>query len=178
MNQYTERETKILWIDVELICHKLTEMWAKKVFDNIRTITSFDYIDKGRSLIQEWKHLKITEEWKTKISFDEKSVNWDIISIKNKIWRKKEMKDILEMLWLVPIASAQARRISYEYGDTDIDIDIFPHIDPFVEIESENIEAIQSMIWKLSLSDHTSVHISTPEVFKIYDLDYYQLFKI
>lgn len=175
---YEESELKILEINVDEIHTSLLSLWAKKVYDDLRTITSYDFIDPANSLKNKWIQLKITEEGTVKMSIDQIWENGHIHSIKNKLWRKLEMEDTLAVLWIQPIASVKARRISYELWEIDIDIDVFPDIPPFCEIDAASSQALQELIVKLWLHENKTTTESTISVFRHYWLAYYELFKI
>jgi adenylate cyclase class IV len=113
-----------------------------------------------------------------KMSLDYVHESWKVVSIKNKLWRKSEMEGTLKILWFHPVAKVKVRRISLEFKWSDFDIDIFPNIPPFIEIDSDKPESIETMISKLWLDEHLKVTYSTIKVFEKYWFDYYDIFKI
>lgn len=174
--KYLENEIKVLNIDVEKTLKVLKDLWVLIVYDDFRVITGYDTKDK--SLRDQGIQLKITEEWTVKMSLDYVHESWKVVSIKNKLWRKSEMEGTLKILWFHPVAKVKVRRISLEFKWSDFDIDIFPNIPPFIEIDSDKPESIETMISKLWLDEHLKVTYSTIKVFEKYWFDYYDIFKI
>ncbi len=174
---YEENEIKVLKINATDIINKLNVLWAQKVFDDERVISSYDYVDWTKTLQSKWQHLKITEEGTTKISIDGRSESWLITSIKNKISRKREMESLLDVLWLQKVAEVRARRVSFERNWVDIDIDFFPMIQPFVEIDADSSEAIEWCCSQLWLDVKEWFIGSTIEAHKQLWVSYFEVYK-
>lgn len=96
MEQYREHEIKILDVDVLELQHKLEELGAKKVFDGIRIITTFDTPE--RKFTTEKKIIRITEEDKIKLSMNYSDSEVQKNSIKVFTSRKEETEDFLVQL--------------------------------------------------------------------------------
>ena len=62
-------------------------------------------------------------------------------------------------------------RYSYIYKDAEIEIDIWPIIDPYLEIECDNDDTINEIIDKLNLKDKKIVSINTEELYKEKGID-------
>lgn len=67
----------------------------------------------------------------------------------------------------------EKERISYILEDVEIDIDSWPHIPTYLEIENDNIDKIKSIVLKLELNDKEIVSCNTVEIYKKYGLDVY-----
>lgn len=68
----------------------------------------------------------------------------------------------------------EKRRVSYEYKGVEIDIDSWPHIPPYMEIEHDKPEEIDSIIDELGLAEHEIVSCNTSDVYQRYGIDIYQ----
>lgn len=68
----------------------------------------------------------------------------------------------------------EKRRIKYYLDNTEVDIDIWPLIPPYLEIEGESEEQIKKVIKKLDLSDKEIVSYNTAEVYKKYGIDIFK----
>ncbi len=177
MDKYVEHELKILDVNTSELQKKLEELWAKKVFDGTRIITTFDTPE--RKFTHEKKIIRITEEGKTKLSINFPSSQIQKNSIKVFTSRKEETKDFLRQLWIIPIAEVETRRISYEWGEVDLDIDIFPEIPAFLEIDIENLmRPLDELLEELDLKNNKQVICWTEEIFSEYGKNYYTLFRI
>lgn len=173
MKKYREHEIKILDIDVKDLEGKLEALGAKKVFDGERILTTYDTPE--RKYTFEKKIIRITEEDKVKLSVNLPGVE----SIKLFTSKKEETEDFLAQLGINPIARVSARRISYEWDKVDFDIDIFPEVPPFLEIDTEHLLIhLENLLTSLGIEKNKRVTCGTEEVFSEYGKNYYTLFKL
>jgi adenylate cyclase class IV len=177
MTNFIETEYKVLDIDLNNLSAAMEKIGTKKVYDDIRIITYFDHPD--RSLRKANEGIKLTEEDKLKLEYTRKSLTEQSDSVKLFVSRKEEVVEFLGRLNLIPITEVQARRISYELDSIDFDIDCFPGIPPFMEVDlGESTLRLEELLHSLSLSDHKPIVATTPEIFAHYDKDYFEEFKI
>lgn len=172
---YAEHEIKVLNVDVKGLQEKLETLGAKQVFNSERTITYFDY--PTSQFKTDKVDFKLTEEDSIKLSYTSHTENGKE-TIKLRVSRKQEAVDLLAKLNLFPITEVVSHRTSYEWEGVDFDIDEFPQIPPFLEIDLEDSkENINSILEKLDLSENQKGEFSTPEIYKLYNLDYFDIFK-
>lgn len=81
---------------------------------------------------------------------------------------------ILEQLGFSFRNYQEKKRTTYVLDNTEIDIDSWPLIPPYLEIEGESDEQINKIVQKLELSDKEMVSCNTAEVYKKYGIDIYQ----
>lgn len=175
-NNYEEHEVKILDVNVEAIKQKLESLGAKKVFDAQRVLTTFD-TEEGKFRSQN-KIVRLTEEGKLKLSVNYYESEAKA-SVKVFTSRAKETIDLLKQLEVFPIAKVTQHRVSYELGKVDFDIDTFPNIPSFLEIDVEHLEyPLEELLGKLGLTENKVVNLGTEAIFKEYGLDYFELFGI
>ncbi len=165
-------EIKVLDIDVENLEPKLIALGAKKVFDDVRTITYFkNPKDDGVPF------LKLTEEGeKLKLSSQDLETHEDV---KVFVSRKDECMRVLATLGYMPVSEVKAKRISYELGSIDFDIDQFPGIPAFLEVDmGENPPMTTDELFSnLGLESNKKGEFSTPEIVAQYGKDYFEVFK-
>ena len=181
LNKYKEHEIKILDIDINSVTKKLEEIGEKKVYDDIRTIITLDTEDK-KFLNQKDKLIRITDEGSIKVTMHVNQSQPDIkAGIKFKTSRLKETMDFFHEMELDPISKVKAPRISYELGKIDFDIDNFPAIPPFLEIDIEHIAeegyTVKSLLNKLGLENNKVVVMGTEDIHKLYNIDYFEVYK-
>lgn len=180
MFTFTEQEIKILDIDPKEIQSKLEEMGAKKVFDADRVFTTFDTPD--RKYTAQNTTIRLTEEDKLKLSIRTLKKDGKKDSVKVFTSRKQETVDFLDRLGLSSVAEVKSHRVSYELGEgnvVDVDIDEFPGIPPFVEIDLEFLPMpLEEFLIKLGLAGREPMDITTEEIYSYYGKDYFELFKI
>ena len=77
---------------------------------------------------------------------------------------------MLESLGLSRIAVQEKKRISYEHGDTRYDVDTWPGVPPYVEVEAPSAQAVLEAVALLGFADSDAVSLSAAEVFKKYGI--------
>ncbi len=178
MNNYSENEIKVLNIDVGDVEMRLKKMHAKPVYMGQRTISTFDYSDsrchKRDTLI------RLTEEGTVKITVH---INNSALDGNRKIIKLHPLenvdtcKDFLFSLGLQEKTRVTAKRSSYEMGKIDFDIDEFPVIPPFLEIDVEKLDMpLDLLLHDLGLEKKQIVDCGTEEIFRMYGIDYYSVF--
>ena len=68
----------------------------------------------------------------------------------------------------------EKRRVTYLLNGVEVDIDSWPMIPSYVEIENDSIEKIQDVRTKLGLQEKEMVSCNTQDVYKKYGIDIYQ----
>lgn len=81
---------------------------------------------------------------------------------------------ILEQLGFSFRNYQEKKRETYILEGTEIDIDSWPLIPPYLEIEGESDEEIEKIMKRLELSSKEIVSCNTAEVYKKYGMDIYQ----
>lgn len=181
LSEYKEHEIKVLDVDVEALCAKLESIGAKKVYDDVRTIIALDTEDR-HYLNDKDKLIRVTDEGSIKVTMHVNQSKPDIKSgIKFKTSRLKETMDFFHEMGLDPISKVEAPRISYELGKIDFDIDKFPAIPAFLEIDIENIEeegyTVEDLLKKLGLENNKVVVKGTEDIHELYGVDYFDVYK-
>lgn len=182
-----ESEIKILDLDekdLESIDNKMQALGARKVADYTRHIMT---LDNGTSSDLD-QLLRITEEdGYTKVTLhinqsDEERKR----HIKFHIPKHDKFLEFLKCRYNERlIVDTYARRISYELGEgencIDFDIDCFPAIPAFMEIDTENIAkqgfTKESLIKELGLEDKRCVVLGTEAIHTLYGEDYFAVYK-
>lgn len=179
MKEYLENEKKVLEVDVSDLKTQLERLGATKVWEGNRTIYVIDTPD-CKHLLED-KLIRVTEEEKTKVSIH---INNSLPSskkkvIKYKVSRIKEQLDFFEAIGMVPITKVIAKRTSYELNGIDFDIDEFPYIPAFLEIDLENSKVLLTdLLEQLHLAEKKVVDLGTEDIFRLYGLDYFEVFKV
>jgi len=174
---YIEHEIKILDIDVAEVMLSLEKLSAVKVYDDERIATYFD--NPQGDYAKANKSIRLTEEGKLKLSITSVDDATNIKVVKVFTSRKQETVDFLAMLGLFPTAVVQSHRISYEWQNVDFDIDQFPGIPAFMEIDINNLPISQAeLLAKLGLQDNKIRQMGIPEVFAEYRVNCFEKFKV
>lgn len=82
--------------------------------------------------------------------------------------------DILEQLGFSFRNYQEKYRVTYNLEKVEVDIDSWPLIPSYIEIENDSEEVIESVIQKLGLGEKEIVSCNTADVYKKYGIDLYQ----
>ena len=182
INEYKEHEIKVLDVDIEQLVKKLDKLGAKKVYDDERTIIALDTKDK-MFLNKQDKLIRVTDEGSIKVTMHVNQSKPEIKEgIKFKTSRLKETIDFFHQLGLDPISKVKAKRISYELGKIDFDIDKFPAIPAFLEIDIEFLKEegyeLKQLLKELGLENNKIVVMGTEDIHNLYGKGYFNEYKV
>lgn len=79
--------------------------------------------------------------------------------------------EVLEQLGLFSRNYQEKNRISFKYKEASIEIDEWPLLKPYMEIETDNTDTINEIIEKLSLREHEVVSLNTEVLYKNIGID-------
>lgn len=169
---HTEYELRVLEVDKEEVIKKLEKVGAKFCWDQVQRRYVYDFIPK---LEGKWIRLR-TNGIKTTLTIK------DIVSSKIDGTRELEIEVsdfenanmILNELGYEDKGYQENRRCQYVLDDVEIDIDDWPHIPTYLEIEGPSEERVYEV---LKLLDYSIEDTTTKDIEGIY-LDYgYELSK-
>lgn len=86
----------------------------------------------------------------------------------------EEANSMLEQLGFSFRNYQEKNRATYDVDGVELDIDSWPLIPTYVEIENDSTELIQSTIKKLGLQEHEIVSCNTADIYNKYGIDLYQ----
>lgn len=92
-----------------------------------------------------------------------------------KVFSFEEANDILEEIGLASRSYQEKIRISYEYGKANIEIDIWPMLKPYIEIESGDEKLIDNLINLLNYQNKEIVSINTEQLYKRIGVDIHKI---
>lgn len=187
-NQFgeSEKEVKILDLteeDIARIETIVTEMGGKKVSVFNRRIRS---LDNGISTEKD-QLLRVTDEdGHVKLSLHiNQSNEQDKKHIKCHFLHSDRLIELLEARYNEKVLTdIVARRISYEIGEgedcVDLDIDSFPAIPSFMEIDLANLSkqglTLEELLIRLNLQNHRIVQLGTEAIHSLYGINYFEAY--
>ncbi len=83
----------------------------------------------------------------------------------------ENMNLLLKSLGFVRRNYQEKLRIQYLYKNAEIDIDVWPHLDPYLEIESDDTSLIEEIIEKCDLKRYKIVSQNTESLYKQKGID-------
>jgi adenylate cyclase, class 2 len=165
----TEFEVKILDIDVANIISKLESLGAKKIKEKEQKRYVYDFSPKKEN---SWVRLR-TDGEKTTLTIKEienhKIDGTKEIEIFVDDFQKTNL--FLEKLGYFNKGYQENKRISYILNDVEIEIDFWPRIPPYLEIEGKSIEEVENIVKLLGYKISQTTSINTTDVYKKYRID-------
>lgn len=165
----TEYETRILEINKEELIKKLEDLKATKIADyhQKRYIYDFNPVIKGK-----WLRLRDTGK-ETTLTI--KEIKNDTIDgtkeLEIKVSDFETTNLILEELGYIHRSYQENKRTRYTLNNIEIDIDTWPKIPTYVEIEGNSEENILSVIEKLGFNKEDVITYGVQKIYTHYGLD-------
>ena len=176
----TELEAKFLEIDKGSIRAKLRQIGAELVTEERlmqRVVFESDYLRNNRA----WLRVR-NEGSVTKLTLKQASDATDITRIKEaevSVGNFDDTKTILNGLGLEEKRYQESRRESWKFKDVSIEIDSWPLIPPYIEIEAGSETEVKDVASLLGFDYSTAVFGSADEVFKdTYGIDILSMEKL
>ena len=174
-----EIEVKFLNIDSDLVQKRLKEVGAKKIFDRLYRRKVFDYPDLRLNNKGAWIRIRdegdrITLAFKQRIGIEVhngKTNDKTMEEIEIKISSFEKMAEILCKIGLKEKFYEENRRIRYQLGDIEFDIDFWPKLEPYLEIETSSWEEIDKAIKLLNLNPKDKKIFSTYQIYQLQGID-------
>jgi len=169
-----EIEVKFLDIDVPAVEARLAELGAEKVFDRVYRRNIYDYPDKRLNAQNAWIRVRdegdqITMGFKqrTGVTSNDASSNdggMDEVEIVVSDYDKASL--FLEKIGMALKFYEENRRIRWVKDDIEFDIDYWPEIPPFIEIEAPSWEKIDQAIAWLGFNPEDKKVFTNHQIYK------------
>lgn len=174
-----EFEIKFLEVDVPALEKKLLAMGAKKVgeYDYSRAI--FDYPDFRMDRMHSWVRLRtdgnestLTYKKRIGVKSDDGGVTDDgMTEIEVKVDDYDKTEELLKAIGLVIKIKVRNKRIRYEKNGVEFDIDSYPEIPDYLEIESSSFEKVHEAARELGFDPQKGLICTAKQIYKKYGLD-------
>ncbi len=167
---HTEIEERILEVDKDKIIKKLEELKATKVGEWYQKRYVYDFIPKRES---EWIRLR-TNGIETTLTYKNVEANTidgtkELEIIVSDFDNTNEM---LQVLGYTPRAYQENKRIRYILNDIEIDIDSWPLIPTYMELEGNNIDTIKEIEKLLEIDENKITALNCQDIYEqIYHID-------
>ena len=140
---HTEIEERILEIDVDSTIKKLEELGATKVGEWFQKRYTYDFNPRRYG---QWLRLRTNGE-ETTLTY--KNVESDKIDgtkeLEIVVSSFEDTNEMLKILGYTPKTYQENKRIRYMYNDVEIDIDTWPMIPTYMELEGPSVEKIKEL---------------------------------
>lgn len=182
-----EIEVKFLNINTDTIQKKLESIGAKKMGEYFQRWKAFDYPDWRLDKNGAWIRLRdegngtITLTFKKRLGMksregDSNDMGMEEIEIHVNDFDKTAL--MFEKFGFVEKHYAEKKRIRWKKDDIEFDIDIYPELEPYLEIETMSWEKIDAAIHLLGLNHKDKKIFSANQVYAIKGIDVGKLKRI
>lgn len=185
-----ESEVKVFDVDPSSLTAKLTNLGAECTFNGNRQVSVYDSED--RKIINSNQLLRLTTSDSTKLTlhinqndYKNKSVV-KISKIPNSQLNSLTTK--LNSLEYFPVTDVSTQRIAFELPGIDpskkveLNVDIFPEVPPFLEIDLETLTGsgytLESLLNALGLSNNKIGYMGTEDIHAMYGKDYFKVYSV
>lgn len=165
----TEYEIKVLEINHDEIVSKLNKLGATKVSDTLQERFIYDCIPKTP---HKWIRLRTNGEKTTLTIKDLQKQSIDgMKEIEIGVSDFYKTNELLENLGYKHKGFQQNKRIQYILDDIEIDLDTWPSIPEYMEIEGECEESVRIMLEKLGIPEEKVTVDDVDSIYKHYGIN-------
>lgn len=159
-NNMEEIEVKFLDINITDIEQKLVSIGAQRIGETLSKITNFDYPDYRLKEKKAWVRLR-SEFGKTTIAYKQRlGAGFEDGSVSDKGMKEIEIEvsdfnianSFLKSIGLIEKFSQERKRIRWEKDSIEFDIDTWPLVPSYIEIEGDSIENIKKVSEELGFN--------------------------
>lgn len=174
-----EFEVKFLEVNVPELEKKLLEIGARKTSEYEYSRAIFDYQDLRMDKEGGWVRLRtdgkestLTYKKRIGIKSNDGSVADDgMQEIEVIIDSYEKTHQLLKAIGLVVKIESKNKRVRYEKGDVTFDIDSWPQIPPYLEVESSSLEKVKNAANELGFDGKKGIICSAKQIYKKYRID-------
>lgn len=166
----TEYEIRVIDIDKEYMIKKLEKCGAKKIGEYNQKRYVYDMKPKNDS---QWLRLR-TDGYKTTLTY--KNIIKDTIDgtkeLEVEVSDFEKTNNLFEIMGYINKGYQENNRIKYELNNVEIDIDTWPMIPTYMEIEGKNEEDIMNIVKLLNIDENKITALNCQDIYKdIYNID-------
>lgn len=166
----TEFEIKVLEVDVDSIKKKLKNLWADYIWIKNQKRYVYDF---KPPCYEKWMRLRT--DWKSstlciKDIQNESKIDWTK-ELEIVVDDFDKTNQILQMLWYDFRAYQENIRTSYKLEWCDVEIDQWPMIPTYLEIEWPNAESVKKVLKILWLEKNITTSENTTKVYQRYGIN-------
>ncbi|MBP6888118.1 MAG: CYTH domain-containing protein [Candidatus Pacebacteria bacterium] len=162
-----KNEIEILFFDIDKnsLREKLHTVGAKKVYDEfLQKRVVFDFGQKGD--VFSWLRVR-QEKDKTVMTYKETAKNDFAKELEVVVSDFEDTVSLLSLSGVTPSSYQENYREKYTYNNSEIVIDIWPWLQPVIEVESPSEEILQQIVKALELDQNNSFKGSINNVYKL-----------
>ncbi len=171
-----EIEVKFLDIDVGAIKRKLENLGAEFIGEFLYKSKSYDYANKSLKAKDAWVRLrdegdKITLTYKQRLKSEDALKDSGMREIEVNVNDFTTADNILKEIGLVEKFYEEKKRARYVLDGVECDIDQWPLIPPYIELEGKSLEELKKVAEKLGFNWAYYHMCSAMQIFDKYGID-------
>lgn len=175
-----EIETKILEVDAEAIKEKMRALGAEKVQDTRLFVDWFKAPDHKEGEYPWFLRIRTNSEGESEVTWKGKRENLGVSSTKKeinlKIFNPNACAELFSEIGLELYGHQEKDRVSWKYKNWRFDLDHYPKMPAYLEIEGDSEDHIQEAIKLLGLEENTATPNGERDVItKNYNLDWFNM---
>lgn len=174
MKYMEEKEVKFLNIDPDLIEKKLNKIGAKRIFEILYKRKVFDYPDYRLDKVGAWLRVRdegdrimLAYKQRTGIGAGKNGNDEGMEETEVEVGDFDKTCEILLKVGLIEKHYWENKRIRYMLDDIEFDIDFWPELKPYLEIEAPLWESVDRGIALLGLNPDNAKKFSTAQVYEL-----------
>ncbi len=171
-----EFEIKFLEVDVPELEKKLLEIGAVKTGEYDYSRALFDYSDTRLNKNHSWVRLRTdgnhtTLTFKSSGKFDKDNSDVAMQEIETTVDSYDKTSEILKNIGLEIMREEKNKRVRYKKGKVVFDIDLWPQIPPYIEIEAESFEEARKAAAELGFDPTKGLNCTPAKVYADYGIN-------
>lgn len=178
-----EYEVKFINIDPKTIEQKLLSLGGEKVFDRVFHRVVFDYADLRLDKVLAWVRVrdegdKVTMAFKQRQPSNAAKNDTGMVEDEIEVSDFETACSILRRIGLTDKFFMENRRVQFKLDGVEVDIEYWPLLQPYLEIEGESWDEVNRTIEKLGLDPNEKKIYTTTQIYAeqgIDDKDYSHL---
>jgi adenylate cyclase class 2 len=174
-----EIEIVFLEVDVPALEARLTDIGARKIGDMFYQNVAFDYPDFRLDADNSWirvrsdgKRVELTFKKRLGVKSQDGSANDEgMEEIEVEVSDYEKTKELLFKIGFVEKHEAEKKRTRWEKDGVTFDIDTWPEIPTFLEIEADSWEDVDKAIGWLGFNKEDGKICSATQIYRMYGID-------
>lgn len=185
-----ESEVKVFDVDSSSLTSRLNDLGAKCTFNGNRQVSVYDSKDNIIINSNQLLRLTVSDSAKLTLHINQNDYNNKRVVKVSKI-PKAQAKNLitkLNSLGFFPITDVMTERIAFELPGInssktiELNIDIFPTVPAFLEIDLETLKesgyTLESLLDALGLSNNRTGYMGTEDIHLMYGKDYFTEYSV
>ncbi|MDD3341748.1 MAG: class IV adenylate cyclase [Bacilli bacterium] len=167
---HIEYEVRVLDIEIEEMRKKLEALGAKKIGSHFQKRYVYDMSNEEKGKFMRLRTNGDKTTLTVKHRYDDAKIG-GVTELETEVGDFARMHQILEDIGYKETNYQENKRETYHLEEVEIDIDTWPLIPTYMEIEGKSEEVVQKYIEILGVKDHALTTESIPNVYKKYDIN-------